>query len=186
MTCCLGFQGRILKYWNETRVNYIPNSASWLKLNLINCQTWTDAVKGKREHVRRKHNYILANMKRCVPIKSYIALLLRIKLLNVYSLVRKKLLSIPPDSHLAVHDDRPPQAAQQVLQADIALLPPGDQAVVLWHKGPQRVSHQAVQTLCLHLVVQLQHLPAVTQLEVTWREQKTARQGQRMIDSFVQ
>ena len=98
-------------------------------------------------------------------------------LYSVSWLGKKKLLSLPPDSHLAVHDDGSPQAAQQVLQADIALLPPGDQAVVLWDKRSQRVSHQGVQTLCLHLAVQLQHLPAVAQLEVTWWEQKNSEEG---------
>lgn len=78
------------------------------------------------------------------------------------------MLSSPPDSHLAVHDDRSPQPTQQVLQADVAVLPPGDQAMVLRDKGSQRVSHQGFQAVCLHFTVQFQHLPSFTQLEVTW------------------
>lgn len=72
-----------------------------------------------------------------------------------------------PDSHLAVHDDWSPQATEQVLHTNVAVLSPGDQAVVLWDKWSQLVSHQGVQALCFHLTVQFQHLPCVTQLEVT-------------------
>lgn len=84
-----------------------------------------------------------------------------------------QLATFLPDSHLAVHDERSLQAAQQVLQADVAVLPSADQAVELWHKRSQRVSHQTFQTLCLHLAVQFQHLPALTQLEVTWLDTST-------------
>ncbi|TNN40149.1 hypothetical protein EYF80_049682 [Liparis tanakae] len=79
-------------------------------------------------------------------------------------------LSKLPDAHLAVHDDGFPQAAQQVLQADVAVVPLGDQAVVSRDKGSQRVSHQAGQTRCLDFTVQLQHLAVLTQLEGAWQQ----------------
>lgn len=80
----------------------------------------------------------------------------------------ERLLPNLPDSHLAVHDDGSPQAVQQVLQADVAALSPGNRAVVLWDKGSQRVPHQAVEAICFHLTVQFQHLSPVAELEVTW------------------
>lgn len=72
----------------------------------------------------------------------------------------------PPDAHLAVHNDGSGEAPEEVLQADKALVPPGEQAVVLRDKGPQWVAHEELQTPGLRLVVQLQHLPSVAQLEV--------------------